>query len=420
MVSLLILISIIIMEIRLYSTFVFISQFQYACTHTAKRLNFKISNFNNDEEKINEASVHLKLTQQFDHKQTVLETDTSNINVTDTQNTIIILEYILKHNDSTVLASIGSNVTRLEIFSDHVYKANLTTDSNVELRERRIDLQNDSHVDEIMRLWKSERLLAQSKDPINKSKSKDDFMDLVLSHASRVKMLRRDNESDAKLIAFMDRANLTKFQWSEVAYDVRLDKQTLLDKLKQIAVWFRSEFPYYYSGCDNCMKLIDNEFVGYVYPSQDERVHQAGRTELYCCTACASKFRFPRFNAFGKVLSTRKGRCGEYSIVMLKLLQMLGYSARWVVDWADHVWVEAYVGGSWVHVDPCEAAVDEPLLYQGWGKNQTYIIAFTDSSVEDVTAKYTTNMDAAINRRESSPARIEEGIRAAELLLRNP
>ena len=30
----------------------------------------------------------------------------------------------------------------------------------------------------------------------------------------------------------------------------------------------------------------------------------------------------------------------------------------------------------WIHIDPCEAAVDEPLIYKGWGKNQTFIFAF--------------------------------------------
>lgn len=39
--------------------------------------------------------------------------------------------------------------------------------------------------------------------------------------------------------------------------------------------------------------------------------------------------------------------------------------------------------GGWVHLDPCEAAVDEPLLYQSWGKNQTYILAFTHDQVQE-------------------------------------
>ena len=36
-----------------------------------------------------------------------------------------------------------------------------------------------------------------------------------------------------------------------------------------------------------------------------------------------------------------------------------------------------------------QAAVDEPLLYESWGKKQTYILAFTPTEVVDVTEKYT-------------------------------
>jgi hypothetical protein len=86
--------------------------------------------------------------------------------------------------------------------------------------------------------------------------------------------------------------------------------------------------------------------------------------------------------------------------------QVLGYTVRWTVDKADHVWAEvkikalnvsgevsllftftspyryrldalSQVDEAWVHLDPCEAAVDEPLLYQNWGKNITYIFAYS-------------------------------------------
>lgn len=60
-------------------------------------------------------------------------------------------------------------------------------------------------------------------------------------------------------------------------------------------------------------------------------------------------------------------------------------------------------GKGWVHLDPCEAAVDEPLLYQGWGKNQTYILAFTREGVEDVTHTYTSDAAAAVARRAVGP-----------------
>ena len=158
---------------------------------------------------------------------------------------------------------------------------------------------------------------------------------------------------------------------------------------------------------------------------------QAARTELYLCSSCNATTRFPRYNDVTRVLNTRQGRCGEYSMLMMRLLQALGYSARWTADKADHVWTEVYLPssatttsssssatnnanstssdgegdkGSWIHVDPCEAAIDEPYIYQSWGKNQTYIFSYsvgqdtgeaealdihTESSfAEDVTHRY--------------------------------
>ena len=34
--------------------------------------------------------------------------------------------------------------------------------------------------------------------------------------------------------------------------------------------------------------------------------------------------------------------------------------------------------GRWMHLYPYKAAVDNPLLYESWGKNQIYIIAYHD------------------------------------------
>ena len=56
-----------------------------------------------------------------------------------------------------------------------------------------------------------------------------------------------------------------------------------------------------------------------------------------------------------------------------------GLEVRYVLDQTDHVWTEYYSPSKarWVHLDPCEASYDQPLLYEkGWGKKLTYIIGF--------------------------------------------
>jgi peptide-N4-(N-acetyl-beta-glucosaminyl)asparagine amidase len=93
------------------------------------------------------------------------------------------------------------------------------------------------------------------------------------------------------------------------------------------------------------------------------------------------------------------------------MFETLGYKARWVVDWADHVWVEILMRGRWVHVDPCEASIDEPFLYEGWGKNATFVFAFgKDGSVEDVTSSYTTHEQGLIERR-----RVSRGVNSTQV-----
>lgn len=80
-------------------------------------------------------------------------------------------------------------------------------------------------------------------------------------------------------------------------------------------------------------------------------------------------------------------------------MEALGFPARWVDNHAGHVWVEARVHGRWVHVDPCEAAVDEPFLYaEQWGRCPEHVLAYQACSgvggklmpaaVHDVTACY--------------------------------
>ena len=57
------------------------------------------------------------------------------------------------------------------------------------------------------------------------------------------------------------------------------------------------------------------------------------------------------------------------------MLASLGYNVRYVLDFTDHVWVEvrlptASKDGRWVHADPSEGVLDNPLMYEkGWGRS---------------------------------------------------
>jgi hypothetical protein len=119
-----------------------------------------------------------------------------------------------------------------------------------------------------------------------------------------------------------------------------------------------------------------------LHPSLLNAIIITVRTELYVCSnkTCDKTYRFPRYNDVSKVsdgvvshsifftlhvtykimnqctyikythasicayvrapsqvIETRMGRCGEYSVLMMQMLESLDYDTKWVVDWADHV-----------------------------------------------------------------------------------
>ena len=112
--------------------------------------------------------------------------------------------------------------------------------------------------------------------------------------------------------------------------------------------------------------------------------------------------RFPRYNHPGKLLETRKGRCGEWANCYCLCLRALGFDSRYVLDWTDHVWCEVYSSSQerWLHSDPCENALDKPLLYEhGWKKQLSYVIAFSYYQCLDVTWRYSSKHAEVMQRR---------------------
>jgi len=104
-----------------------------------------------------------------------------------------------------------------------------------------------------------------------------------------------------------------------------------------------------------------------------------------------SKGEITRHNDPIEILAYGKGRCGEFSILFTALCLAHNYRARLILDMSDHVWTEVWneKENRWVHVDPSEKRIDDPLMYErAWKKCLREIYAFENGNLENVTKRY--------------------------------
>ncbi|KAG6533165.1 hypothetical protein ZIOFF_007031 [Zingiber officinale] len=171
--------------------------------------------------------------------------------------------------------------------------------------------------------------------------------------------------------------------------------------LLQLLFWFKQSFRWVNSpSCEKCGGETMN--IGMGSAEQSEIKFGGHRVEIYRCKMCSSITRFPRYNDPLKLLETRRGRCGEWANCFTLYCRALGYEARLVQDFTDHVWTECFSQslGRWIHLDPCEGVYDNPLLYEkGWNKKLNYTIAIAKDGVYDVTKRYTRKWHEVLSRR---------------------
>uniref|UniRef100_A0A8D0R7E1 Peptide-N(4)-(N-acetyl-beta-glucosaminyl)asparagine amidase n=1 Tax=Sus scrofa TaxID=9823 RepID=A0A8D0R7E1_PIG len=173
--------------------------------------------------------------------------------------------------------------------------------------------------------------------------------------------------------------------------------------LLELLHWFKEEFFHWVNdmACSKCGGRTKSRGTS-LFPSDDERKWGADRVEDHYCDACQLSNRFPRYNNPEKLLETRCGRCGEWANCFTLCCRALGFEARYVWDYTDHVWTEVYSPSQqrWLHCDPCEDVCNKPLLYEiGWGKKLSYVIAFSKDEVVDVTWRYSCKHEEVISRR---------------------
>jgi len=103
------------------------------------------------------------------------------------------------------------------------------------------------------------------------------------------------------------------------------------------------------------------------------------------------KGKIVRHNDPREILAYGRGRCGEFSILFTSLCLAHNYRARLLLDMTDHVWTEVWDSKKrrWVHVDPSEKRIDDPLMYErDWKKSLREIYALENGIMENVTKRY--------------------------------
>ena len=285
-----------------------------------------------------------------------------------------------------VAAALGGDCARLRQFVE--YTGAVAAWDAARARARTVDLAHAPTRAALRDAWSAGTLLVHGKAELDALMQSHSFEQQLAGCLRKVALLNAtDDAADADgrttreaVRAFVDR------EWGHAraagaAFDAARPREVTLGRLKELLEWFRATFPYYHDRCEAepraraptaCRNRDGNTFLGYVAPSAAEAsAGRASRVELYACAACGAVTRFARFGDVREVLRTRRGRCGEYSWLALRMLEALGFEARWVVDMADHVWVEVWSRsqGRWLHADPCEMACDAPMTYErGWGK----------------------------------------------------
>jgi len=87
-------------------------------------------------------------------------------------------------------------------------------------------------------------------------------------------------------------------------------------------------------------------------------------------------------------------RCGEFTIAYTALSIAFGIPSRMVVLFGqDHMWSEVYSEGQWIHVEPSDGIINDPLMYvRDRGKiidADHPVLAFeADGSIVDVSERY--------------------------------
>lgn len=133
--------------------------------------------------------------------------------------------------------------------------------------------------------------------------------------------------------------------------EIPLDIQSISDKIlliNSLLKWFKFSYFKWVNNlpCDYC-NSTNTVGIKAGHPTQEDLMYGASRIEQYQCTVCSRVSRFPRYNDPKILMKTRRGRCGEWANVFTLFCRAVGFRARYVLDYTDHVWTEVYIDSKW-------------------------------------------------------------------------
>lgn len=92
-----------------------------------------------------------------------------------------------------------------------------------------------------------------------------------------------------------------------------------------------------------------------------------------------------------ETLRRGKGVCIHFALIYFAILSLCGWKAWLLLNRTDgdHAWVEIWLNGAWVQVDPSEAIIDYPLFYhEHWGVPMNYVFAVELDHIWQVEGVY--------------------------------
>ncbi|XP_036742017.2 peptide-N(4)-(N-acetyl-beta-glucosaminyl)asparagine amidase isoform X2 [Manis pentadactyla] len=254
----------------------------------------------------------------------------------------------------------------------------------------------------------AENSKGQSLNPLSAPRVTGDSVILKVLQSNMQHVLVYENVPlQEKALACIPVQELKRRSQEKLSRARKVDKDTNVNEedflLLELLHWFKEEFFQWVNNilCSRCGGQTKSRGES-LFPNDDELKWGANRVEDHYCDICQFSNRFPRYNNPEKLLETRCGRCGEWANCFTLCCRALGFEARYVWDYTDHVWTEIYSPSQqrWLHCDACEDVCDKPLLYEiGWGKKLSYVIAFSKDEVVDVTWRYSCKHEEVISRR---------------------